>query len=271
MCYFAGVDDPIPVPRCNGETIVAWKRQALISFFSKKSPARRSVRIRNSFGDLEGYVAVAAYYVDLLGRSDDSAAFRANVLDAAVLAGATSAALYGDRCFFAVIVIIVALYLDLESGLTAGGEILHAWLLSEPFSSFFGQGRYRPSVGSVMLDVKAVGFGGGLELLVVVVAVVAYILNPMNHVVEMGHLMEHGRSHLADGTVDVFGGNVDLAVGFVCALPDFVNAAPAVCAASVIGGYRDGQADQLILVEMLIEQVEHGFGFGYDLGNIQHW
>lgn len=121
-----------------------------------------------------------------------------------------------------------------------------------------------------MLNVKAVCFGSGLEFLVVVIAVVAYILDLMNHVVEMGHFMKHGRGHLADGAVDVFGSDVDLAVGFVRALPDFIDAAPAVCAAPVVGRYRDGRADQLILVEMLIEQVEHGFGLGYDLGNVNH-
>ena len=270
MCYFAGVDDPIPMPRCNGETIVAWKRQALISFFSKKSPARRPVRIRNSFGDLEGYFAVTAYYVDLLRGPDNGPALGANVLDAAVLAGAASAALYGDRGFVAILTVIIALYLDLEDGLTAGGEILHSRLLGQPFGGFFGQGRYRPSVGSVMLDVKAVGLGGCFEFLVVVVAVVAYILNLVNQVVKVGHLMKHGRGHFADGPVDVFGGDVDLAVGFIRALPDFIDAAPTVCAAPVVGGYRDGRADQLVLVEMLVEQVEHGFGLGYDFGNVNH-
>ena len=74
-------------------------------------PARR---LACGSGAFEGYVAVAAYYVDLFGRPDDSPALGANVLDAAVLAGAASAALYGNRGFFAVIVIIVALYLDLK-------------------------------------------------------------------------------------------------------------------------------------------------------------
>lgn len=230
-------------------------------------PARR---LAFGSGAFEGYVAVAAYYVDLLGRPDDGSALGANVLDAAVLADTASAALYGNRGFFAVIVIIVALYLDLEGGLAAGGEILHTRLPGQPFGGFFGQGRYRPSVGAMMLDVKAVGFGGGLEFLVVVVAVVAHILDLMDQVVKVGHLMKHGRGHLADGAVDVFGGNVDLAVGFAAALPDFIDTTPAVCAASVVGRYRDGRADQLVLVEMLIEQVEHGFGLGYDLGNGNH-
>ena len=55
-------------------------------------PARR---LACGSGAFEGYVAIAAYYVDLFGRPDDSPALGANVLDAAVLAGAASAALYG--------------------------------------------------------------------------------------------------------------------------------------------------------------------------------
>lgn len=230
-------------------------------------PARR---LAYGSGSFEGYIAVAAYYVDLLGCPDDCSALRANVLDAAVLTGAASTALYGDRGFVAIVVVIVTLYLDLEGGLATCSEIFHTGLLGQPFGGFFRQGRYRPSICAMMLDVKAMGFGGILEFLVVVVAVVAYILDLVNHVVEMGHLMKHGRGHLADGAVDVFGGDIDLAVGLVRALPDFVDAAPAVSAAPVVGRYRDGRADQLVLVEMLIEQVEHGFGLGYDLGNVNY-
>lgn len=71
-----------------------------------------------------------------------------------------SAALYGDRGSFGVIVIIIALYLDLEGGLTAGGKIIHTGLLGQPFSGFFRQGRYRPAIGAMMLDVEAMCFGG---------------------------------------------------------------------------------------------------------------
>lgn len=91
----------------------------------------------------------------------------------------------------------------------------------------------------MMLDVKAVGFGSGLEFLVVVVAVVAYILDLVNQVVKMGHLMKHGCGHLADGAVDIFGGDVDLAVSFAAALPDFIDTAPAVCAAPIVGRYNN--------------------------------
>ena len=98
-------------------------------------PARR---LAHGSGAFKWYVAVAAYYVDLLGRPDDGPALGASVLDAAVLAGAASAALYGDRGFVAIIVVIIALHLDLEGSLAAGGEILHSRLLGQPFGGFFG-------------------------------------------------------------------------------------------------------------------------------------
>lgn len=42
-------------------------------------------------GDFKGYVAVAAYYVDLPRGSNDGSAMRADVLDAAILTGAAPA------------------------------------------------------------------------------------------------------------------------------------------------------------------------------------
>lgn len=52
-----------------------------------------------------------------------------------------------------------------------------------------GQCCYRPAVFSVFLNMKAVGFGGGLEFHVVIIAVIAYILNIMFEIVEVGHFM----------------------------------------------------------------------------------
>ena len=75
---------------------------------TNKKPARR---LAYGSGAFKWYVAVAAYYVDLLGCPDDCSALGANVLDAAILAGATPAALYRERGFVAVLVIIVALAL----------------------------------------------------------------------------------------------------------------------------------------------------------------
>ena len=67
-----------------------------------KKPARR---LASGSGALKSYVAFAAYYVDLLGGSDDGSVFRADILDVAVLAGA-AATLRGDRGFAAVLVIV---------------------------------------------------------------------------------------------------------------------------------------------------------------------
>lgn len=78
-----------------------------------------------------------------------------------------------------------------------------------------------------MLDVEAVGLGGILDLLVVVVSIVAYIIDLVHHVVKMNHLMKHYHSNLADRAIDVFRGDVDLAMRLVYVLLDFIDAAPA--------------------------------------------
>ena len=47
------------------------------------------------------------------------------------------------------------------------------------------------------------GLSGGLKFLVVVVAVVAYVLDAMNQIVEMRHLMQKRGRQLEDGPVKV--------------------------------------------------------------------
>ena len=74
----------------------------------------------------EWYVAVTAYYVDLPRRSTDGSAMRADVLDAAILAGAAPA-FDGCSCFVALV--IVGFGFDLERRFAAGGYIRHAGLL----------------------------------------------------------------------------------------------------------------------------------------------
>ena len=110
----------------------------------------------------EWYVAVAAYHVDLPRGPDDGSAMRADVLDAAILAGASPA--FDGRGRFAALV-IVGFGFDLERRFAAGGYILHAGLLSQPFGGFFAQCRDRPAVGGVVLDVQAVGFAVSLNFL----------------------------------------------------------------------------------------------------------
>lgn len=216
----------------------------------------------------EWYVAVAAYHVDLPRGPDDGSAMRADVLDAAILAGAAPAF---DGCGRFAALVIVGLGFDLEHCFTAGGYIRHTGLLCQPCGGFFGQRRDRPAVGGVMLDVQAVGFGGFLEFLIVVVPVVADVLDLMGQVVEVRHFVEHGRRHLADGPVDVLGADVDLPVRLAAGLPDFIYAAPAVGSAPAVRRYGDGRAGKLVIIEVMVEKVEHGLGLGYDFGNTQHW
>ena len=121
-----------------------------------------------------------------------------------------------------------------------------------------------------MLDVEAVGLGGVLEFLVVVIPVVADVLDLMGQIVEMCHFVEHGRCHLADGPVDVFGANVDLPVRLAAGLPDFIHAAPAVGPTPAVRRYGDGRMGKLAVVEVMVEKVEHGLGLGYDFRYAQH-
>ena len=215
----------------------------------------------------EWYVAVAAYHVDLPRGSNDGSAMWADVLDAAILAGAAPA--FDSRSRFAALV-IVGFGFDLEHRFAAGGYICHAGLLGQPFGGFFAQCRDRPAVGGVMLDVQAVGLGGVLEFLVVVIPVVADVLDLMGQVVEMRHFMEHGCRDLADGPVDVLGADVDLPIRLTAGLPDFINAAPAVGPTPAVRRYGDGRTGKLAVVEVMVEKVEHGLGLGYDFGNTQH-
>ena len=215
----------------------------------------------------EWYVAVAAYHVDFPRGSNDGSAMWADILDAAVLAGAAPA--FDGRGRFAALV-IVGFGFDLERRFAAGGYILHARLLGQPCGGFFGQRRDRPAVGGVMLDVQAVGLGGVLEFLVVVIPVVADILDLMGQVVEMRHFMEHGRRHLADGPVDVLSADIDLPVRLAAGLPDFINAAPAVGPTPAVRRYGDGWAGKLVIIEVMVEKVEHGLGLGYDFRYAQH-
>lgn len=221
----------------------------------------------SELGLFEWYVAVAAYHVDLPRGSNDGSAMWADILDAAILAGAAPA--FDGRGRFAALV-IVGLGFDLEHCFTAGGYIRHTGLLCQPCGGFFGQRRDRPAVGGVMLDVQAVGFGGFLEFLIVVVPVVADVLDLMSQVVEVRHFVEHGRRHLADGPVDVLGADVDLPVRLAAGLPDFIYAAPAVGSAPAVRRYGDGRAGKRVIIEVMVEKVEHGLGLGYDFRYAQH-
>ena len=150
----------------------AGKRQALGANFFIEKPARRPVGSGRLLGNLEGYVAFATYHIHQLGRADDGSAFRADILDAAILAGAAPA--LGGRGGFAIISLAFALALDPDGRLAVRGNVAQFRLLGDPGGGFRRQIRYRPSIGVMVADGQAVGFGGFLEFLVVVVSVVGH-------------------------------------------------------------------------------------------------
>ena len=82
--------------------------------------------------------------------------------------------------------------------------------------------------------------------------------------------MEHSRRHLADGPVDVLGADIDLPVRLTTSLPDFIYTAPAISSTPAIRRYGDGRAGKLVIIEVMVEKVEHGLGLGYDFRYAQH-
>lgn len=117
---------------------------------------------------------------------------------------------------------------------------------------------------------QAVGLSGGLKFLVVVIAVVAYVLDAMNQIVEMRHLMQERGCQLEDGPVKVLGAKIDFPILLAAGVPYLVDTAPAISPAPSVRRYSDGRAAQLAFVKMLVEQVEHFLGFSYDFRYLQH-
>ena len=121
---------------------------------------------------LERLSAIPADYIDLARRPDDCAAAGADIFDTAVngfLASSLGASLHLQAAGF-------------DPGLAQGGF--------DPCLRLRGQLRYRPAVFLVLLNYQAVGFGGGLKLHIVIIAVVAYVLNLMYQIIKVGHFMQ---------------------------------------------------------------------------------
>lgn len=123
----------------------------------------------------------------------------------------------------------------MDAGISQGGY--------DPCFGFRSQGRNRPAIFGMFLNTETVGFGGGFEFHIVVIAVVAYVLDIMLQVIQVAHFMEECGGYLRNGAVEIFGAKVDLPVKFVLRTPDFMDAAPAVCAASAVRGYGDSRAE----------------------------
>ncbi len=110
----------------------------------------------------------------------------------------------------------------------------------------------------------------GLKFLVVVVAVVAYVLDAMNQIVEMRHFMQERGGQLEDSSVKVLSAKIDFPVFLTAGVPDFIDTAPTVSPTPSVRGYGDRRASQFIVIKMLVEQVEHFLGFPYDFRYLQH-
>ena len=120
---------------------------------------------------LESLSAISADYIDLTRCPDNGAAAGANIFDAAVngfLTSALGSAFHRQA---------------------AGVDFILSQGFSDPRLRLRGQRRYCLAILGVLLDMQAVGLSGGLKFLVVVVAVVAYVLDAMNQIVEVRHLM----------------------------------------------------------------------------------
>lgn len=63
----------------------------------------------------------------------------------------------------------------MDAGISQGGY--------DPCFGFRSQGRNRPAILGMLLNMQAVGFGGGLELHIVVIAVVVYVLDIMLQII----------------------------------------------------------------------------------------
>ena len=120
---------------------------------------------------LERLSAIPADYIHLAGCPDNGAAAGADIFDTAVygfLAPAFGASLYLQAA-------------GVDTGLAQGGF--------DPCLRLRSQCSNCPAVFCVLLYMKAVGLSGCFEFHVVIIAVVAYVLNVMFQIVEVGHFM----------------------------------------------------------------------------------
>ena len=159
---------------------------------------------------LEWLTAISADYIDLPRCPDDSAAAGADIFDAAVngfLTPALGGAFHRQA---------------------AGVDLVLPQGFSDPCLCLRGQRRYRPAILGVLLDMQAVGLSGVLKFLVVVVAVVAYVLDAMNQIVEMRHLMQERGCQLENRPVKVLGAEIDFPIFLAAGVPYLVDTAPAI-------------------------------------------
>ena len=111
------------------------------------------------------FPAVCANYIDLAGCPYDGAAAGADIFDASV-DGFFAPAFGASGCLQAA---------GMDAGISQGGY--------DPCFGFRSQGRNRPAVFCMFLNMEAVGFGGGLKLHIVIIAIVAYVRDIMLQII----------------------------------------------------------------------------------------
>ena len=120
---------------------------------------------------LERLPAIPADYIDLPRCPDDGSAAGADIFNAAVLGFFTSA--FGGTFHRQ----------------AAGVVFIFAQGFPDPYLCLRGQCRYCPSVFIVLLNVQAMSLSGSFEFQVVIIAVVTFVLDAMNQIVEVRHFM----------------------------------------------------------------------------------
>lgn len=201
----------------------------------------------------ELFAAITAYYVDLFGRADDSAAIRAYPA-----AGGTRSLGWFDACAVC------------RAGGTApcacAGHVCPRQALghldSLPALSLDEVQQFQrwacnsPAVLCMMVNNQTVGFCNGLEPLVMVaVARAAGILDTVGHGVEVGALMAKCGGGLLYGPVQRGGAYVDLVASLTARLPGLAAGDMAVCIGRLFK--CDDRLWQFIIIKVGIDGTEH--------------
>ena len=79
--------------------------------------------------------------------------------------------------------------------------------------------------------------GGSFEFQVMIIAVVAYVLDAMNQIIEVRHLMQERSCQLEDGSIKVLGAEIDFPILRTAGVPYLVDTAPAIRPAPSVRGY----------------------------------
>ena len=92
--------------------------------------------------------------------------------------------------------------------------------------------------------------GSSFEFQVMIIAVVAYVLDAMNQIIEVRHLMQERGGQFKDSSVKVLSAKIDFPVFLAAGVPDFIDTAPTVSPTPSVRRYGDGRVGQLTVIKM---------------------